>query len=90
MATYTTQGKLTYEVALKRLASRVFDPANTVSMINKQAEAIGLAYGVSGGDVLLCAVSEAAIASHSQHRDRWLSHYPAWCRGPGANHDDPT
>ncbi len=81
--------KHTFEVALARLAACVFDKGYTVGQIHKQANAIGLAYGIKGQDVLLCAVSEAAIASKSEHRDNWLRHYPAWCRGQGANYDEP-
>ncbi len=82
--------RYTFEQALARLSVRIFDKKHSTGWCRKRAAAIGLAYGMSGGDVLLCAVSDAAIASHNQHRDVWLSHYPAWCRGPGANHDEPT
>ena len=83
-----TTEDLTFEMALARFSDRVFHEPEEMAL--RMASAIGLAFGMAPQDVILCATADAAIAKHAdqQLRDYWLSHYPKFCRGHGANYDE--
>ncbi len=82
---WETSEDMTFEQALNRLSDLFFkDPE---PQVRRMAQAIGLAYGCCGTDVLWMAAADAAIAQHQdQYHDVWLQVYPPYCRGKGANY----
>ena len=85
---YQTSDDMTFEMALDRLSSFCGQGLEPMKLA-RMAQAIGLAYGMAGEDVWLCACSDAAIA-HATPLDTimMLSAYPEWCRGEGATYGD--
>jgi len=80
---------MTFDMAVARISDTVFVPGTTNRGVQVASKAVGLAYGMSPEDVYWLAVTDAAIATHvAVHGDTWLTHYPEFCRGKGADYDE--